>query len=120
MEKAYQLSEKLIEQINNHSETYMTTDGKSVHSEDMINSLNNIIESGLVLYKYLQEHKYYEGIPTVTVDMIELSKLVDKMAITESNAKKLDMGNALQIWNQMKIIIAKLACDLLDHRDELQ
>lgn len=119
MEKAYKLSEKIVNEVNHHVENFKTEEFKNVPSLDMITSLNQIIEDGLVLYKYLQENKLYEGKEYITADMLELAKYVNKLQINNANAKKLDLENALQLWDQSMLIIANLACDILDYRDNI-
>jgi len=119
MKKAYELSEKIVNEVNYHVENFKTETFKDVPTSDMITSLNKIIKDGLVLYKYLQENKLYEGKDLVTADMLELSKYVNKLQMTKANAKKLDLKNALQLWDQTMLIIANLACDLLDYRDSV-
>ena len=80
--------------------------------------MTTIIEEGFTLYKYLVEKKLYENIPSITVAVNELGKYIEKLQITEENAKKLHLSNVMQVWNQAKIAIAVLACNLLDYRDE--
>lgn len=119
MEKAYSLSEKIIEEVNNYSENNVTSFGKNIYSEESIADLNEIITDGFVLYKYLVEKKYYEGKPRIEYMLNELGKYVEKLQINKENAEKLKLSNALQIWDQAKIVIAALACELLDYRDSL-
>lgn len=119
MQKAYELSEKILERINTYSEKYTTENATTVRSEDSINLLNEIIENGLSLYKYLVDKKYYEKKPGITAALLELGKYIDKLQINEKNSKKLKLSNALQIWDQTKLAIAVLACEVLDYRDSL-
>lgn len=118
LKKAYQLSEKIIKDIEDYSAEYVTEEGKTVTTPSELQALNNIIEEGFTLYKYLVEKKLYEGIPSITVAVDELGKYVEKLQINEENAKKLHLSNVMQIWNQAKIAIAVLVCALLDYRDE--
>ena len=118
MKKAYQLAEKIIKNIEDYSEKYVTEEGKTVTSEDELKALNEIIEEGFTLYKYLVEKKLYDKDPSITVAVNELGGYIQKLQINEENAKKLHLSNVMQIWNQAKIAIAVLACALLDYRDE--
>lgn len=118
MKKAYQLAEKIIKDIEDYSEEYVTEDGKTVTTEAELKALNNIIEKGFTLYKYLVEKKLYDKDPSIIVAVNELGTYIEKLQINEQNAKKLHLSNVMQIWNQAKIAIAVLACALLDYRDE--
>lgn len=118
-EKAYKLSEKIIEDVNSFQENFVSEEGKTVPSQDMIMALNTIIEEGFVLYKYIVENKIYEGKPTITVDVVELEKHMKTLEMTEQNSKNLDLQSAMNSWKACEVIIAKLACDLLDFRDGL-
>lgn len=119
MNKAYELSEKIVREVNTHVDNFKTDEFKDVVCEDMIGSLDTIIKDGVVLYKYLLEKKFYEHLPQIAVDMNELAKLLEKLSTNEENAKKLDFKNSIQLWNQAMLITASLACDLLDFRDNL-
>ena len=119
MEKAYQLSEKILEDINNYSEKYVNEDGKTITTEDAIMTLNNILQEGFTLNKYVVEKKLYEGKPEIEVACSELNKYIEKLQINPENANKLNLSSAMQLWNQCKLLIAVLACNLLDFRDSL-
>lgn len=118
MKKAYQLSEKIIKDIEVYSEEYVTEEGKTVTTEAELKALNGIIEEGFALYKYLVEKKLYDKDPSIVVAINELGTYIEKLQINEQNAKKLHLSNVMQIWNQAKIAIAVLACAVLDYRDE--
>lgn len=118
MKKAYQLSEKIIKDIEVYSEEYVTEEGKTVTTEAELKALNGIIEEGFTLYKYLVEKKLYDKDPSIVVAVNELGTYIEKLQINEQNAKKLHLSNVMQIWNQAKIAIAVLACAILDYRDE--
>lgn len=118
MKKAYQLSEKIIKDIEAYSEEYVTEEGKTVATEAELKALNGIIEEGFTLYKYLVEKKLYDKDPSIVVAVNELGTYIEKLQINEQNAKKLHLSNVMQIWNQAKIAIAVLACAVLDYRDE--
>lgn len=118
-EKAYELSEKIVKDVNNFYGEFITEDGRITPSQDMIKALGVIIEEGFVLYKYVVENKIYEGKANITVDVLELEKHMTTLEMTEENSKKLDLQSAMNAWKACEVIIAKLACDLLDFRDGL-
>ena len=62
MEKAYQLSEKIINDINEYSQKYIGEEGKYVNTPDSIELLNCIIEEGFTLHKYMCEKENNEQI----------------------------------------------------------
>ena len=109
MKKAYQLSEKIIKDIEAYSEEYVTKEGKTVITEAELKALNGIIEEGFTLY---------DKDPSLVVAVNELGIYIEKLQINEQNAKKLHLSNVMQIWNQAKIAIAVLACAVLDYRDK--
>lgn len=119
MEKAYQLSEKIIAEVDEFAQNYTSYDGNTITSEDSVNDLNVIIQDGFVLYNYMVEKKLYEGKDEITSTLNELQKYIEKLTITKENAEKLHLSNVMQIWNQAKLVIAILACQILDFRDSL-
>lgn len=119
MEKAYQLSEKIINDVNEYSEKYIGSEGKYVNTSDSIELLNCILEEGFTLHKYVVEKELYIEKPRIIKALVEVQKYIEKLSITEDNAKKLNISNALQLWEQARIAIAFLACEILDFRDTL-
>ena len=89
MKKAYQLSEKIIKDIEVYSEEYVTEEGKTVTTEAELKALNGIIEEGFTLYKYLVEKKLYDKDPSIVVAVNELGTYIEKLQINEQNAKKI-------------------------------
>lgn len=118
-EKAYELSEKIVKDVNDFYGEFITEDGRITPSQDMVKALGVIIEEGFVLYKYVVENKIYEGKANITADVLELEKHMTTLEMTEENSKKLDLQSAMNAWKACEVIIAKLACDLLDFRDGL-
>lgn len=118
MEKAKKLSEKIITSVNNYVNKYMSDDGKFSNTRDSIFELNDIIESGFVLHKYLIEKGIANKYPVISGICVELQKYIDKLNTNDENAKKLNMESALQIWQQAKIVIAFLASTVLDIKEE--
>ena len=117
MEKAYQLAEKIVADIEKYSEEHVSDAGKTITSESELKDLNTIIEEGFSLYKYLIEKDLLKDKPGLVCAANELNKIIEKLRINEKNAKKLHLSNVMQIWNQAKIAIAVLVCALLDYRD---
>lgn len=118
-EKAYELAEKIVKDINDFQTEYVSEEGKTVPSQEMMMALNTIVQEGFILYKYIVENKIYEEKPEITVDVLELEKHMRTLEMTEQNSKNLDLRSAMDAWKACEIIIAKLACDLLDFRDGL-
>ena len=118
MEKAYLLADKILKDIEKYSEENVSEEGKTITTNEALQSLNNIIEEGFGLYKYLVEKKYYEGKDGINACVCELEKYISQLQINPENAKKLHLSNVMQIWNQAKLAIALLACSVLDYRDE--
>ena len=119
MKKAYDLAQKIIDGINDYSEHYVTSFGKTIHTEEQLMALNMILENGFTLYNYIVKHEFYEGKPEILTACNEVAKYLEKLEINEENAKKLQMSSALQVWEQARLAIAMLACTLLDYRDSL-
>lgn len=118
MEKAKKLSEKIINSINDYVNKYMSEDGKFSNTQNSIFELNDIIESGFVLYKYVVEKGIADKYPVISGICNELQKYIDKLNTNDENAKKLNMESAIQIWQQAKIVIAFLASTILDIKEE--
>ena len=102
-DKMYELCEKIVNDVNDFHSAYVTDEGKFVPSKEMIMALNLILEEGFVLYKHV----------------IELGKYMKNLEMSEENSKKLDLQSSFNSWKSCEIVIAKLACDLLDFRDGL-
>lgn len=118
-DKMYKLCEKIVNDVNDFHSAYVTDEGKFVPSKEMIMALNLILEEGFVLYKHVIENRIYDGKPEITVDVIELGKYMKTLEMSEENSKRLDLQSAFNSWKSCEIVIAKLACDLLDFRDGL-
>lgn len=114
MEKAYKLSEKILDEINLYEEQYKTLEGKNIITDSSIQNLNTIIEEGFTLYKYLVEKNLYEQNPEMRMSLLELEKYMNKLTINKENAENLKLTSAMQIWNQCKVIIAILAATVID------
>lgn len=119
MKKAYQLAEKIVKDVNEYSEKYISSEGKFVNTGDSIELLNCILEEGFTLHKYMCEKELYVEKPRIQKALLEVQKYIEKLTVNEENAKKLNISNALQLWEQARIAIAFLACEILDFRDTL-
>ena len=119
MDKAYSLSEKIINDVEAYSLKYTTPDSNIIHNEESLADLNIILEEGFTLYKYMIEKNLYVEKPEITATLTELGKYIEKLQITKENAEKLNLENVLIIWEQAKMTIAMLACNVLDYRDHL-
>lgn len=119
MEKACQLSEKILNDIDTYSDKYVSEEGKVITTEDSVMLLNTILQEGFTLHKYLVEKQIYVGKPELEALCVELQKYMEKLQITAENADKLTLSNAVQIWDQTKLVIAVLACTVLDFKAAL-
>lgn len=115
MEKAGQLSEKIINEVDSYSKQYTTKEGKIATTELSLKSLNVIVQDVCVLYKYLIEKKLYERMHNIIPALNGVASLIKKIQINETNANKLHLDSALQIWQQIKAVGALLACMVLDN-----
>lgn len=114
MKKAKELSKLIIDRVNDYTNNYMTEEGKNTNTAASLTELNEIIEKGFVLDKYLVEKGYTNKYPVLAGICLELQKYIDKLNTSEENAKRLSMDSALQIWQQAKVVIAFLASAVLD------
>lgn len=117
MKKAKELSQLIIDKVNEYTNKYMTADGKNTNTAASLQDLNDIIEKGFVLDKYIVEKGIADKYPVLAGMCVELQKYIDKLNTNEENAKKLNMESALQIWQQCKIIIAFMASTILDIKE---
>ena len=114
MEKAIKLSDKILYDIEDYSKNYVTPEGKIATTSEALQKLNTIIEGGFVLYKYLVEKKLYEKNHSLVPFLNGVGDSIKRLQITEQNAKKLNLSSAIQNWQQAKIAIALLACEVLE------
>lgn len=117
MEKAYELSQKIIKDIENYTKQYTTNDGKIATTQQSLVILNMIVQDCCVLYKYIIEKKLYENMHNIIPALNQLGELIKKIQITKDNAEKLHLDSAIQIWQQIKIVGALLACMVIDNHD---
>lgn len=116
--KACELSKKILTQINDFCEKYTGINGKDVVTEASLAELQDILEEGFVLHNYLIENKLFENRPMIESALLQLEDYMRRLAITKENAEKLTLSNAIQVWNQTKIAIAVLAGIVLDEYEE--
>lgn len=117
MEKAYVLAEKILNDINTYSEKYTSFDGKQITTSDSIADLNEIIQNGFSLYKYMIDKDLYKDKISICGYMKEVEKYIEKLQINNKNAKKLTLSTSVRTWNEAKIAIALFANSILDYRD---
>jgi len=117
MEKAVQLSEKIVNTVNDYAKAYTSPDGKIATTEQSLEILNQIVQDVCILYKYIVDKKLYENMPEIIPAINALTELITKIQITKDNAERLHLDSAMQIWQQIKAAGALLACMVID-RDE--
>lgn len=118
IKKACELSQKILDQINDYMGKYVGMNGKDVVTDSSLLELQEILEEGFALHNFLVEKKLYENKPTITSALVELEKFMNQLQINKENAEKLRLSNAIQIWNQTKIVVAVLANTVLDEFEE--
>ena len=116
--KACELSQRILNQINDYMGKYIGMNGKDVVTDSSLMELQEILEEGFALHNYLVEKKLFENKPKLIVSMLELEKFMNQLQINKENAEKLRLSNAIQIWNQTKIVVAVLANTVLDEFEE--
>lgn len=114
MLKAKLLSDKIVKEVNEYTDLYMQDDGKLSNTELSLKALSSILEKGFLLVKYIYEKNLHKQYPVLGGICEEIEKYMNKLSTTEENAKKLQLDSALQLWQQSKILIAFLACTVLD------
>lgn len=118
VKKIVELSQKIMNQINDYMGNYIGMNGKDVVTDSSILALQEILEEGFALHNFVVEKKLYENKPVIIKSLIELEKFMNQLQINKENAEKLRLSNAIQIWNQTKIAIAVLANAILDEYEE--
>lgn len=118
VKKACELSKKILEQVDDYMSKYVGMNGKDVVTDSSILELQEIIEEGFALHNFVVEKKLYENKPKIIVVLVELEKFMKQLQINKENAEKLRLSNAIQIWNQTKIVIAVLANSILNEYEE--
>ena len=116
--KACELSQRILDQINDYMGKYVGMNGKDVVTDSSLMELQEILEEGFALHNFVVEKKLYEGKPRLISATVELEKFMNQLQINKENAEKLRLSNAIQIWNQTKIAVAVLANTILDEFEE--
>lgn len=116
--KACELSQRILDQINDYMGKYVGMNGKDVVTDSSLMELQEILEEGFALHNFVVEKKLYESKPRLTSAAVELEKFMNQLQINKENAEKLRLSNAIQIWNQTKIAVAVLANTILDEFEE--
>lgn len=118
VKKACDLSNKILDQINDYMGKYIGMNNKDVVTENSLSELQTILEEGFALHNYIIEHELYKDKPALTANLVQLESFIDKLQINKENAEKLRLSNAVQIWNQAKIAVAVLANSVLNAFEE--
>lgn len=118
VKKACDLSNKILDQINDYMGKYIGMNNKDVVTENSLSELQMILEEGFALHNYIIEHELYKDKPALTANLVQLESFIDKLQINKENAEKLRLSNAVQIWNQAKIAVAVLANSVLNAFEE--
>lgn len=118
VKKACDLSNKILDQINDYMGKYIGMNNKDVVTENSLSELQIILEEGFALHNYIIEHELYKNKPALTANLVQLESFIDKLQINKENAEKLRLSNAVQIWNQAKIAVAVLANSVLNVFEE--
>lgn len=119
MKKAYTLSKKILEDIEMYTKDYTSAEGKQIRTEESLYLLDKIIKNGLTLYKRVCDKKLYVGRIELEKTILEINKLLESLQMTKANAENLNSESALQLWEQLKILIACLACGIMDYQEGL-
>ena len=114
MKTLYKHAEKLAEAINEFEKENVNLEGKMVRSKEALKTLDKLLKKGLKFYNEIAESKVYETYPVLAIPMAKVSELTGRLQITEANAKKLNMENSFQIWQQLEVALAVLACTYLE------
>lgn len=118
VKKACDLSNKILDQINDYMGKYIGMNNKDVVTENSLSELQIILEEGFALHNYIVKHELYKDKPALTANLVQLESFIDKLQINKENAEKLRLSNAVQIWNQAKIAVAVLANSVLNAFEE--
>lgn len=119
MKKSYELSKKILNNIEKYTSEYTTTEGKIITTNESIILLDKIIKDGLVLYQRICDKKIYTDKPDMCSILNDLNKNIEALQKTDINYNKLNLASALQLWEQTKVIIAMLACNVMDYYEGL-
>lgn len=114
MKALYKHAEKLTETINKFEKENVNLEGKMVRSKEALKTLDKLLKKGLKFYNEIVENKMHETYPVLAIPMAKVLELTGRLEITEANAKKLNMENSFQIWQQLEVALAVLACTYLE------
>ena len=107
--KLFNLVDNILVYTNSYFKQFLTSEGKINYSESSISDLTKILGEIFKLNNYIVENKLYEDNLEIKECLIEISKYNEKITITESNAKNLDIKKAINYWENIHNYGFKLA-----------
>jgi len=112
-------SDNLLSDINKYSSEYLSDEAKFAYSKEGFTQLDKVLKNGFNLVKSIVENKYFEDSVEVTCTCKQIILLKGTLDKTEEKAKNLFVQDAIKIWQQLVILFACLANEILDiHENE--
>lgn len=115
--KLYTLVDNVIGYTNSYFKLFADKNGKISYSESSISDLSKIIKEIFKLNNYIVETEQYTDNMEVQDCLENINKYGNKLAITESNAKNLDVKKAVNYWENIHNYGFKLAFLIAEEKE---
>lgn len=82
--------------------------GSIIIDKNTLKSLTMIIQEGLLVYNYLIDNNIHQDKEAVLKIENDISKISERMVISDENAKNLNLRDAMINWTKMQALIISL------------
>lgn len=114
--QAKELANIIVKQTNEFYEKHMNAITNTfIPTEEGLQALQEILQKGLNLHNFIIKHSLYTDQPNIQASLIEEEKYVKLLQINDTNSKKLNLENAIQIWLQLLIVITLTSNNILNY-----
>lgn len=109
IEVALLVLEKNEELLEQHSDEK----GELLFDKSTLSLISEIISSGLTLHNYIVEHNLFTDNAVIKKFLIDIENESEKLKISEENAKKLNIRDAMIRWSKLHAIILNLCVEIV-------
>lgn len=109
MEVALLILETNEELLSQHADEK----GELLFEKSTLSLISSIISSGLTLHNYIVEHNLFKDNNTIKKLLIDIENECEKLKISEENAKKLNIRDAMIRWSKLHGIILNLCIEIV-------
>ncbi len=99
--KLFNLVDNILTFTNSYFKQFATPEGKINYSESSVSDLTKILGEIFKLNNYIVENNLYQDNVNIVECLDKIEEYNDKIVITESNAKSLDVKKAINYWENI-------------------